>query len=137
MAAIVGVACAGPLLGIRLFDTAPLYWGPIRCRVPCRVPFAENVGCLVDDKLPAVGIVDISGGFVAVPDIAVLVPLGVIAIDVGGAKVAQSYYCYGAVSLFFVLAFALAWLLHLHGVYCWSSLAHGRHLKLQCIHCSL
>ena len=27
----------------------------------------------------------------------------------------------------------LVWLLRLHGVYCWSSLAHGRHLKLQCI----
>ena len=27
----------------------------------------------------------------------------------------------------------LVCLLHLHGVYCWSSLAHGRHLKLQCI----
>ena len=69
VAAVVGVACAGPLLGSRLFDNAPLHWGPLRCRVTCRVPFAENVGCLVADKLPAVGIVAIAGGFVAVPAI--------------------------------------------------------------------
>ena len=53
------------MLGSRLFDTAPLHWGPLRCRVPCRVPLAENVGCLVADKLPAVGIVAIAGGFAA------------------------------------------------------------------------
>ena len=57
VAAVLGVACACPLLGSRLFDTAPLHWAPLRCRVPCRVPLAENVGCLVADKLPAVGIV--------------------------------------------------------------------------------
>ena len=44
VAAVVGVACAGPLLGIRLFDNAPFNWGPLRCRVPCRVTFAETVG---------------------------------------------------------------------------------------------
>ena len=32
--AIVVVACAGPLLGSRLFDNAPLYWGQLLCRVP-------------------------------------------------------------------------------------------------------
>ena len=31
----------------------------------------------------------------------------------------------------------LVWLLHLYRVCCWSSLAHGRHLKLQCIRRSL
>ena len=45
VAAVVGVACAGSLLGSRLVDTAPLQWGLLRFRVPCRVPFAENVGC--------------------------------------------------------------------------------------------
>ena len=85
VAAVVGVACAGPLLGSRLVDTAPLRWGPLRFRVPCRVPFAKNVGCLVADKLPAVGIVAIAGGFAAVPAIAVLVPLGVNSIAAGGA----------------------------------------------------
>ena len=34
VAAVVGVACAGPLLVSHLFDNAPLYWGPIRCLVP-------------------------------------------------------------------------------------------------------
>ena len=86
VAAVVGVACAGPLLVSRLVDTAPLRWGPLRCRVPCRVPFAENVGCLVADKLPDVVIVAISGGFAAVPAIAVLVPLDVPVIDSGGPK---------------------------------------------------
>ena len=52
---VLGVACAVPLLGSRLVDVAPLCWGPLRCRVPCRVPFVENFGCLVSDKLPAVG----------------------------------------------------------------------------------
>ena len=104
VAAVVGVACAAPLLGSRLFDIAPLHWGPLRCRVPCRVAFAENVGCLVADKLPAVGIVVIAVGFAAVPAIVVLVPLGVPAIDTGGAKVAHSYYCSGAVPLFVALA---------------------------------
>ena len=31
----------------------------------------------------------------------------------------------------------VVWLLYLHCVNCWSSLANGRHLKLQCIHRSL
>ena len=83
----MGVAFNVPLLGSHLFDTAPLHWGPLCCRVPCRVPFAENVGCLVADKLPAVGIFAIAGGFAAVPAIAVLVPLGVPVIDLGGPKV--------------------------------------------------
>ena len=48
VAAAEGVACAVPLLGSRLVDTVALRWGPLRCRIPCRVPFAENVGCLVD-----------------------------------------------------------------------------------------
>ena len=38
------------------------------------------------DNLPAVDIVAISGGFAAVPDIAVAVPLVVPAIDLGGAE---------------------------------------------------
>ena len=80
----VGVACASPLLDIRLVDTAPLRWVLLHRRFPYRAPFAENVGCLVADMLPAVGIVPIAGGFAAVPAIAVLVPLGVPAIAVGG-----------------------------------------------------
>ena len=92
VAAVVGVACAAPLLGSRLFDNAPLHWGPLCCLVPCRVPFSENGGCLVADKLPAVGIVSIAGGFEVVPAIDVLVPLGVPEIDAGGgAMVAHSY----------------------------------------------
>ena len=34
VAAVVGVACAGLLIGSCLFDTAPLHWGPLRCRLP-------------------------------------------------------------------------------------------------------
>ena len=67
VAAVVGVSCAGPLLGSRMFDTVPLHWGPICYLVPCRAPSAENVSCLVADNLPAVGIVSIAGGFAAVP----------------------------------------------------------------------
>ena len=77
------------------------------CLVPCRVPFSENVGCLVANKLPAVGIVTIAGVFAAVPAIAVSVPLVVPAIDLGGPKVARLYYCSGAAPLFVALAFAL------------------------------
>ena len=84
VAAVVGVACAGLLLGIRLVDTVPLCWGPLRFRVPCRVPFAENVGCWVAEMLPDVGIVFIAGDLAAVPVIAVLVTLGVPAISAGG-----------------------------------------------------
>ena len=104
VAAVVGVACAGLLLGSRLVDTAPLCWGPLHFRVPCRVPFAENVGCLVADMLPAFGIVVVAGVFSAVPAIAVLVPLGVPAISVGGPMVVHAYSCYGAVLLFDELA---------------------------------
>ena len=57
--AVAGVACAEPLLSSRLVDTAPLRWGPIRCLVPCRFPFSENVGCLVADMLPARGFTEI------------------------------------------------------------------------------
>ena len=97
VAAVVGVAYAGPLLGSCMFDNAPLHWGLLHFRVPCCAPFSENVGCLVADKLPAVGIAAISVCFAAAPGIAVSVPLGVPAIDLGGAKVAHSYYCSGAV----------------------------------------
>ena len=107
VADVVGIACATPLLGSRLFDNAPLHWGPLCCLVPCRVPFAENGGCLVADKLPAVGIVAIAGGFAAVPAIDAFVPFVVPAIDSGGPKVARLYYCSGAVPLFVALAFAL------------------------------
>ena len=99
VAAVAGVAYSGPLVGSRLVDTAPLHWGSLRFRVPCRVPFAENVGCLVADMLPTVGFVVISGGFAAVTVIYVLVPLGVPAIAAGGAMVVHSYSCSGAVSL--------------------------------------
>ena len=34
VAVFVGVACAVPLVGSRLFDNAPLHWGPICCLVP-------------------------------------------------------------------------------------------------------
>ena len=57
--------------------------------VPCRVPFAENVGCLAADNLPAVDIVATAGGFAAVPAIAVSMPLVVPVIDLGGPKVAR------------------------------------------------
>ena len=75
VAAVVGVACAGPLIGSGLFDNSPLHWGPLCYLVPCRAPFAGNVGCLAADNLPAVGIVAIAGGFAAVPAISVSVPL--------------------------------------------------------------
>ena len=91
VAAVVGVACADPLLDSRLFDNSPFHWGPLCCLVPCHVPFSENVICLAADNLPAVGIVAIAGGFTAVPAIAVFVPLVVPTIDSGGAKVARLY----------------------------------------------
>ena len=100
-------ACAGPLLGSRLFDNSPFHWVPLCCLAPCRVPFAENADCLVAGNLPAVGIVAIAGGFAAVPAIAVFVPLVVTAIDSGGTKVARLYYCSGVVPLFVELTFAL------------------------------
>ena len=87
--AVVGVACAGSLFGSRLFDNSPLHWGPRCCLFPCRVPFAENIGCLATDNLPAVDIVATAGGFAAVPAISMSVPLVVPAIDLGGANVAR------------------------------------------------
>ena len=99
VSSVSGVACACLLLDSRLVDTAPFRWGPLCCRVPCHVPFSENVNCLVADMLPAVGIVDIARGFAAVPAIAVLVPPGVTAISAGGAMVVHSYSCSGAVPL--------------------------------------
>ena len=104
VAAVAGVACAGPLLVSRLVDTVPLRWGPLRCRVPFRVHFAENVGCLVAEILPAVGIVSIAGGWADVSTIAVLVPLGVPAISAGGGMVFHSCSCSGDVPLSDVLA---------------------------------
>ena len=74
-----------------MFDNAPLHWGLLCFLVPFRVPFAENVGCLVADKLPAVGFFPIAGGFAAVPALAVFVPLVVPVIDSGGTKVARLY----------------------------------------------
>ena len=91
VASIVGVAYDGPLLGSRLFDNSPFHWVPLCCLAPCRVPFAENVGCLVADNLSAVNIVGPAGGFLAVPAIAVSMPLVVPAIDSGGTKVARLY----------------------------------------------
>ena len=107
VSAVVGGACAGPLLGSRLFDNSRLHCGPLCCLVPCCVPFAENFGCLVDGILPAVGIFAIAGGFAAVPAIAVFVLLVVPTIYWRGQKVARLYYCSGDVPLFFALAFAL------------------------------
>ena len=131
VADFAGVACAGPLLGSRLFDTVPLRWGPLHCRVPCRVPFAENVGCWVAEMLPAVGIVSIAGIWTDVPAIAVLVPLGVPAIAAGGGRwwsthvpVLVLFHCLMCLHL------CVVWLLHLHHINHWSSLAYGRHLKL-------
>ena len=83
---IVGVARAGPLFGSLLFDNSPLHWGPLCCLIRCRVPFAENVGCLAADNLPDVDIVATAGGFAAVPAISVSVPLVVPAIDLGGGE---------------------------------------------------
>ena len=62
VAAVEGVACAGPLPGSRLVDTVPLRWVLLRCRGPCQVTFVENVSCWVAEILPAVGIVSIAGG---------------------------------------------------------------------------
>ena len=106
VAAVVGVAFAGPLSGSRLFGTEPLHWGPC-CLVLCRTPFAENDDCLAADNLPAVDIVAPAGGFAAVPDISVAVTLVVPAIDLGGLKVARLYYCYCDVPLFVALVCAL------------------------------
>ena len=56
--------------------------------------------------LPAVGIVSIAEGWAAVTAIAVLVPLGVPAITVGGELVVHSCSCSGAVPLYDMLASA-------------------------------
>ena len=87
VASVVGVSFAGSLFGSRLYDNSPWHWGPLCCRVPCRVPFAENVGFFAADNLPAVDIVATAGGFAAVPAIALSVPLVVPVIYLGGAKV--------------------------------------------------
>ena len=89
--AVVGFAFSGSMFGSRLFDNSSLHWGLICCLFPCRVPFAENVGCLVADNLSTVNIVGPAGGFLAVPAIAVSMPLVVPAIDSGGTKVARLY----------------------------------------------
>ena len=62
VAAVVGIACAGPLPGSRMVDTVPLRWVLLCCRGSCRIPFAENVGCWVAEIIPAVGIVSIAWG---------------------------------------------------------------------------
>ena len=62
---------------------------------------------MVADKLPAVGIVTIAGGFAAVPAIAVLVPLGVPDNAARGTMVVHSYSYSGAVPLFDEIASAL------------------------------
>ena len=80
---VAGVAFNDPLLGSHMVDTVPLCWFPLRCRVPCRVPFTENVGCCVAEMIPAVGIVSIAGGWAAVTAIAVFGPLGVPVISAG------------------------------------------------------
>ena len=83
VAVVADIAFSEPLLGIRLVDTVPLRWVPLCCRVPCRIPFAENVGCCVAEMIPAVGIVSIAGGWAAVTAIAVFGPLGVPVISAG------------------------------------------------------
>ena len=83
-----------------------MHWGPCFL-APCRVPFAENADCFAADILPAVDIVATAGGFAVVPAISVDVPLVVPAIDLGGLKVAQLYYCYSDFLLFVALVCAL------------------------------
>ena len=107
VADVVGVACAGTLIGSHLFDNSPLHWGPLCCLVPCRFPFAENVGCLDSDNLPAIGIVAIAGVFAAMSAISVFLPLVMPDIDSGGAKVARLYYCSGVAPLFVAFACAI------------------------------
>ena len=102
VAAALCVTCADPLLGSPLVDTVLLRWVLLHCRVP----FSENVGFWVAEMLPAVGVVSISGGWAAVPDIAVLGPLGLPVIAAGGALVVHSCSCSVAVSLSDVLASA-------------------------------
>ena len=96
VAAVVGVAFAGPLSGIRPFGIESLNRGPC-CLVLCRGPFAENDFCFSDDTLPAVGIVATAGGVAAAVAIVVAVPLSVPAIDLGGPNVARLCYFYSTV----------------------------------------
>ena len=77
------------------------------CLVLCRGPFAENDFCFDDDNLPAVGIAATDGGVAAAVAIVVAVPLVVLAIGLGGSKVARLYYCYSGIPLFVVLVCAL------------------------------
>ena len=90
VAAVVGVAFAGPLSGSRPFGTEPLHWGPY-CLVLCRVPFAENDFCFAADNLPDVDIVATAWSVAAVADIAVAVPLVLPSVYLGGAKVVRLY----------------------------------------------
>ena len=106
VAAVVGIAFAGPLYGSRPFGNEPFHWGPC-CLFPLCVPFAENDDYFAADNLPAVDIVATAGGVAAVVAIAVAVTLVVPAIDLGGAKVARLCYCYSDIPLFVALVCAL------------------------------
>ena len=106
VAAVLGVAFAGPMYGSRPFGNEPLHWGPC-CLILYRVPFAENDFCFAADTPPAVDIVATAGGVAAVATIAVAVSLVVTAIDFGGPKVARLYNCYSNVPLFVALVCAL------------------------------
>ena len=88
-----------PLPGSRLVDTVPLCWVLLCCRGPFHIPFVENVGCWVAEMLPAVGIAYVTGGWAAVPYIAVLGPLGLPDIALGGALGVHSCSCSGVVPL--------------------------------------
>ena len=98
VAAVVGVAFAVPLSGIRPFGIESLNWGPF-CLVLCRVPFSENDFFFADDNLPAVAIVATAGGVAAAVAIVVAVPLVVPAIDLGRLKAVRLCYCYSTVSV--------------------------------------
>ena len=95
-AVVVGIAFAGPLSVIRLFDIESFNWGPF-CLFLCRVPFAENDFFFADDNLPDVGIVATAEVVVAAVAIVVDVLLVVPAIDLGGAQVARLRYFYNTV----------------------------------------
>ena len=106
VAAVVGVAFAGPLSGSRPFGTEPLHCGPC-CLVLCRVPFSENDFCFAADTPTASDIVATAGGVTAVAAITVAVTLVVPAIDLVGATVARLYNLYSAVLLFVALVCAI------------------------------
>ena len=80
---VVGVACAVPMSGNRLFGTESSHWGPC-CLFLCLVPFSENDFCFADDTLPAVGIVATAEVVVSAVAIVVALPLVVVAIDLEG-----------------------------------------------------